>query len=40
MNVKPEPEDTGYDQQLAGAAEYAGATVKQEKEDGERATQG
>lgn len=38
--VKEEPEDTGYDQQVANSADYSGAQVKQEKEDGERATQG
>jgi U1 small nuclear ribonucleoprotein len=35
VNVKEEPEDTGYDQQQAGNPNFADVAVKQEKEDGE-----
>lgn len=41
VNVKDEPQDAGYDQQVAqGNMDFSGVNVKQEKEDGERATQG
>ena len=39
VNVKEEPEDTGYDQQL-GNVNFSEVNVKQEKEDTEKVAQG